>query len=296
MRKSGKLAKLTPPRLFDALPRKRLFRQLDAMRQRPIIWVGAPPGAGKTTVVASYLETRGAPLVWYHADAGDRDSATLFLYLIKLVAHFERGRTARLPYLTPEYLSDIPGFARRFFRTFFSCFPPGGTLVLDNCQEVYDPSFHQILVEATQEVPHGLGIIAISRTPPPAEFARLKANDQLAELRWEDLRLNQEEASQILQGRGIKDSERIAQIHEIADGWAGGLALMSAHVDWQSDSWSVTSSGVSSLNGAHTDSSAPASAGVPAARRTSSNRAVCRSSSGARSPGVAPATRRPSKL
>jgi hypothetical protein len=70
----------------------------------------------------------------------------------QLVAQFERERNTRLPLLTPEYLSDIPGFARRFFRVFFSCFPARSTLVLDNCHEVTDANFHQVLVEATQEV------------------------------------------------------------------------------------------------------------------------------------------------
>jgi ATP/maltotriose-dependent transcriptional regulator MalT len=36
-----------------------------------------PPGAGKTTVVASWLEKRGIPGIWYQVDAGDADLATL---------------------------------------------------------------------------------------------------------------------------------------------------------------------------------------------------------------------------
>jgi LuxR family maltose regulon positive regulatory protein len=77
------LAKLTRPRLFDAMPRQRLFRLLDAARKRPITWVAAPPGAGKTTLVASYLESRKAPLFWYQLDASDADPATFFWYLVE---------------------------------------------------------------------------------------------------------------------------------------------------------------------------------------------------------------------
>ena len=132
-KRKATLAKLTRPRLYDAVPRKRLFRLLDAARKQPITWVAAPPGAGKTTLVASYLEARKVPFFWYQFDAGDADPATFFWYLVELAAQLKRPKSDRLPYLTPEYLSDIPGFARRFFRTLFSWFPSGSVLVLDNC-------------------------------------------------------------------------------------------------------------------------------------------------------------------
>jgi LuxR family transcriptional regulator, maltose regulon positive regulatory protein len=233
-------AKLTHPRLYDPLPRKRLFRLLDAMRKEPITWVAAPPGAGKTTLVASYLEARKAPFFWYQLDAGDADPATFFWYLVELARQLERPKKTRLPYLTPEYLSDAPGFARRFFRTLFSWFPRGGVLVLDNCQEVGTPMFYEILAQAAHETPEGLRIVAISRIQPPAELARLKANHQLAELRWEDLKLIEEEAAHILRRKGISESERIAQIHRAADGWAGGLVLLSAHAAPDSETHTIT--------------------------------------------------------
>lgn len=223
------LAKLSRPRLFDALPRERLFLLLDATSGQPITWIAAPPGSGKTTLIASYFESRNAPLFWYQIDAGDADPATFFWYLIELARQLKQPRGAKLPYLTPEYLSDIPGFARRFFRTLFSWFPPQSALILDNCQEVASETFHQILAEAANEVPRGLRLIAISRSRPAADLARLKANRQLAELRWNELRLTDDECAELLLRRGISDRSRIAEIQRAADGWAGGLMLLTAY-------------------------------------------------------------------
>jgi len=220
------LAKLARPRLYDSLPRDRLFRRLDESSKQPLTWICALPGAGKTTLVASYLESRKLPSLWYQLDSGDADPATFIRYLVELAEQLGSRKRVSLPYLTPEYLSDIPGFARRFFRSMFARLPENGTLVLDNCQEVASATFHQILAEAVNEAPASVRIIAISRSRPPAELARLRANHQVAELNWDDLRMTPSESSEILLRRGITDPARIAEVQNASDGWAAGLMLL----------------------------------------------------------------------
>lgn len=77
----GDLAKLSRPRLYDALARERLFSRLDELRRHPVVWIAGPHGAGKTTLVASYLEARKHRGIWYQLDAGDADVSTFFFYL-----------------------------------------------------------------------------------------------------------------------------------------------------------------------------------------------------------------------
>jgi ATP/maltotriose-dependent transcriptional regulator MalT len=72
-------AKITPPTLAAVFPRTRLFRVLD--RARTPVVDHRPPGAGKTTLVASYLAARHLPMLWYQVDTGDADPATFFYYL-----------------------------------------------------------------------------------------------------------------------------------------------------------------------------------------------------------------------
>lgn len=112
----SRLAKLTPPTLPVVLTRARLFRVLDRARTRPLTWIAAPAGFGKTTLVASYLKARRRPVCWYRLDEGDADPATFFHYL-SLAAKSLVPRIRRpLPVLTPEYALGLPTFTRRFFQ------------------------------------------------------------------------------------------------------------------------------------------------------------------------------------
>jgi ATP/maltotriose-dependent transcriptional regulator MalT len=183
-------AKLTRPRLHNAVARERLFALLDEAREhKPAICVVGPPGAGKTTLVASWLDARGIKGIWYQVDPGDSDLATFFYYLGEATKTFSRKGQRPLPVLTPEYLSDIEGFSRRFFREVFSRLPEGATLLLDNCQEVSaDQGFHRLVAQAVDEVPAGMTLVAVSRRDPPDCYARLIANENVAFVDWEDLK------------------------------------------------------------------------------------------------------------
>ncbi|MGD2141809.1 MAG: hypothetical protein PVH25_15565, partial [Burkholderiales bacterium] len=224
-----KFAKLTRPRLHKAVPRERLFAQLDGARDhKAAICVVGPPGAGKTTLVASWLDDREHEGIWYQVDPGDADLATFFYYLSEAAKPYRRKNQSPLPLLTPEYLQDVEGFSRRFFRVLFSRLPDGATLVLDNYQEVEaNHRFHEIVSAAVNEIPPQRTLLAISRRDPPNCYARLIANGNVAFLEWNDLRLTLTEARDIIATR-IPDLEtgEVGLLFQHCDGWAAGLTLM----------------------------------------------------------------------
>jgi hypothetical protein len=156
------------PRLFSALSRERLFALLDEQRAHPLIWVDGPPGASKTTLVASYLESRRLRALWYHVDGGDADPDVLLLPGPRRKPELP-AKHKPLPLLTPEYLNDLTGFSRRFFRGSTRACPRPAVLVLDNYDEVLgEMAFHALLVDSAQEIPDGINVMIVSRSEPPA--------------------------------------------------------------------------------------------------------------------------------
>ena len=217
------------PILRKAVSRERLFEGLDRFREGPVIWVSGPGGCGKTTLVSSYLQDRGLPSLWYQVEEADKDPATFFFHLGSAFSRAFPKRKKMLPLLTPEYLRDIPAFAKRFFEEAFSRLQPGATLVFDNFQFIPENSMVQeVIFQGVNEIPPGMHLVLISRGAPPPSWIRLQANQQLGLLTWEDLRLTPEESVEISRLRTDLElpRDKIEQVHVLADGWAAGLMLM----------------------------------------------------------------------
>ena len=134
--RAASLAKLSRPNLTGILSRDRLFSVLDEGREKSIIWVSGPPGCGKTTLVADYLDTWALDCIWYQVDQGDADIATFFHYMAKAVPDVDDDKHKPLPTLSPQYHSNLDAFTRRYFRELFSRLTPPFALVFDNYQDL----------------------------------------------------------------------------------------------------------------------------------------------------------------
>jgi LuxR family transcriptional regulator, maltose regulon positive regulatory protein len=210
--------------------RERLFTRLDRALARPAAWVSGPPGAGKTTLVASYVQTRRLECLWYHVDEGDVDLASFFYYLALAAARPGSTRSP-LPHLTSEYVGGEAAFARRFFRELITGTLGLSALVFDDLSRVpREAPLHAALCQGLEELPPSTKLILISREEPSPPFARPIANGLLDRVGGGELLLTSSEGLAVARAHAAPGTRRtdLSRACERAAGWAAGIVLIAS--------------------------------------------------------------------
>lgn len=207
------------PRLLDLLGGQLARRRLTV--------VVAPPGYGKTTLVAHWLSTLNNPTAWFSVDKLDNDLAT-FAY-----------------YFTAAVRTVYPNFGDLVFALLSAPQPPSPTvtadaliedlanlpgnlvLALDDFHVIDTPPVLECLQRVVQYLPTNCHLVIASREAPPWPLARLRAAGELIELGQEDLRFTTDEVRHFLDAllkRPVSDAA-VEAIERYAEGWAVGLQL-----------------------------------------------------------------------
>lgn len=193
-----------------------------------MIWVAAPAGSGKTTLMSSYLEKQKVAHCWYQVDEDDHDLATFFHYLGIAAKLTAPRRKKSAPRFTPEFQNRVSAFTRHFFADLSSRLNSDGLIVLDNYQLLPETNPLSLLIPCIADsLPKGVSLVIVSRYLPSAALSNLVAKRQLYVIDAQQVRFHEEEwmqASLLLHAQYSQN--KLKWLHEKLDGWIAGLVLL----------------------------------------------------------------------
>jgi len=225
--------KIFAPRLTARLvERPRLLRTLDAGLQAGVrlILVSAPAGFGKSTLVSEWLAAAGPHpphVAWVSLDEEDNDPARFLAYLLLAIENAHTGLpAAALDELQSTQISSPRAVFAGLINA-ITALPAPLVLVLDDYHLISNAAIHAGLNYLLDHMPANLHLLITTRSDPPFALARLRARQQMVEVRTANLRFNLDEAAHFLnQSMRLELSSGDTQtLEQHTEGWITGLQL-----------------------------------------------------------------------
>jgi len=210
------------------LPRAGLQSLLQAGLEAKLCLVDAPAGYGKTTLLAQWRQAAGSSRVaWVSLDESDNHPNRFWSYLVAALRTVEPGvgvaamEALRGPSLelervvVPSLVNDLSAVSAPL------------VLVLDDYHVMTDATCHQTLGLFLDQLPADVHVVLSTRVDPPLPLARMRARQELTELRVAELHFTDDEALALLNDSMGLDlaAEDVARLAERTEGWAAGLVL-----------------------------------------------------------------------
>ena len=227
-----------------------------AAAQAPVITIVAPPGYGKTTLLAQWAERVWPRVAWVSCDDGDNDPVVLLSALAVALDRIEPIDPAVFWALASSGagITVVP----KFVSAITSMRLPV-TLVLDHVEAVTNKRCLNTIAELALHLPLGWQFALASRTKVPLPTARLRLRRREPDLvrdlhsraaEWYEANAMPEAAIEHAQAAG--DHDRVARlVLELAQPvWAGGrVQTVLRWMEWLRDATSAEHYGAIAVHG-----------------------------------------------
>jgi LuxR family maltose regulon positive regulatory protein len=225
--------------------RPRLSERLNEGSHRKLTLISAPAGFGKSTLLSTWIAGWDRTVAWLSLDEGDSDPTRFLTYVVsalRMVApNIGEGVLDALQSPQPPPMESV----LTALLNEISALPDKLTLVLDDYHVVDTgasvPGLNQGVDDALtfllEHLPPQMHLVITTREDPRLPLARLRARNQLTELRADDLRFTPLEAARFLnQAMGLDLSEEDIDALEIrTEGWIAGLQLAALSMQSRQD-------------------------------------------------------------
>jgi LuxR family maltose regulon positive regulatory protein len=210
-----------------AVSRPRLSEKLNGGLDKALVLVFAPAGYGKTTLVSTWLREIEVPSAWLSLDEDDNEPRRFVQYLVaalrgivptvpgEAVAMLQGTSPAPLEALITILINEISLQATPL------------VLALDDLHVIHAQPVLDMLGFLLEHIPSELHLVLLSRSDLPLPLARMRARNQVLDVRAEHMRFDRQEVAAFL--REVMDlslsAEDTAMIEARTEGWIAGLQL-----------------------------------------------------------------------
>jgi LuxR family maltose regulon positive regulatory protein len=219
--------KVTAPRVpRDLVARQRLLSSADLLRDRQVIVVQAPPGFGKTSLLAQWRRehlAHGVVVPWLLAQA--RDEPQRFVESLVVAVRVGAGRPnfghTLLQPSAPSGLEAITVWLAELAKSALEI-----VLIIDEADRLPADS-RDLLAYVLHNAPANLRLVISARADPNLGVEDLSNYGQCLVIGASLLRFQLDETIQLIRSRfGNRiDNDAVARLHELTEGWPLGLQL-----------------------------------------------------------------------
>ena len=195
-----------------------------------LILVAAPPGFGKTTLVAQWRcsPVNRKPFAWVSLDRADNDPVRLWWHVVSSL------RLACPAFDSEKVLAMLRGQAPDFGGAVLpvlvnemASLPEQVVLVLDDYHLIKKAACHEQVALLLGRLPPRVQVVIATRADPPLPLARMRALGEMVEIRAPELRFDVRQAADLIHAVVAAElSERdLASLVRRTEGWPAGLHL-----------------------------------------------------------------------
>ena len=228
-----------PPLPSRRVTRQTLLAQLDKISEKSLTVISAPAGFGKTTLLAEWIRLTLTPLsiAWLSLDTGDNDPYRFLEYLVaaldgvaenlgqEALQLIHAAQPVPVHIVLASLINDLMVVREPF------------ALILDDYQFIKTHPVHEVLCYLLDHLPINMHVVISTRSDPPLQFSRLRANDRILEVRTQELRFTTHEAVLFLNevmGLDLQEND-IETLETRTEGWVVGLKMAALSLSGKKD-------------------------------------------------------------
>ena len=184
------------------------------VERAPVVSLTAPPGYGKTTVLAQWARRDTREFRWLRFERGDDESRVFPALLVASLAADDGGDARKGRSAAARVRSALRARTEPL------------VIVLDNVEQIRAPESLDLLASLVEHLAPATQLVVAGRQPPSPLLGRVRAEGRLTELSAADLCLSDREAQALLHGTGVELTlEEAKEVNRHAEGWPTGVYL-----------------------------------------------------------------------